>query len=81
MNIVDPEVDEWVLVLYDDKQYPGIVMSKLNDSFEVTVMVPAGSYWKWPSPKDVLFYNKKDILKKLQKPIPVNNRGHFSFDF
>lgn len=71
---------EWVLVEYDGKFYPGEVISKINDSYSVNVMIPAGKNWKWPKNPDKFFYKKENIVKKLSFPSLVNSRNHFFFD-
>ena len=77
--IVDITVGQWVLVQYENFEYPGEVLQNNEDEAEVSVMLPAGTHWKWPEPRDILYYKKENIVKVISKPSPVNNRGHFSF--
>ncbi len=35
-------IGEWVLVEYEAKFYPGEIIEKMNDSYCVNVMIPAG---------------------------------------
>ena len=47
--------------------------------YQVSVMEKAGKHWKWPNPKDNIFYPKKSLIVKLDKPDVANNRGHYKF--
>lgn len=38
-------------------------------------MQPSGLNWKWPSPDDILWYDEKDIVQKIEEPKIVNKRG------
>lgn len=31
------------------------------------------SLWKWPAIPDQIWYSEKDIVKKIEQPIPVNS--------
>ena len=74
------EVKDWVMVEYDQVGYPGEVVAKEeSDDFKVSVMIPAGNHWKWPNPRDAIFYKRSQIVCKLNKPVPINSRGHFNF--
>jgi len=37
----------------------------IGNDYEVTLMVPAGKYWNWPSKEDRIFYER---LKRLKTP-------------
>ncbi|KAG8177823.1 hypothetical protein JTE90_021155 [Oedothorax gibbosus] len=71
-------VGDWCQVTYD-KLYPGEIKAKAEGEYLVSVMVPAGSYWKWPSKKDEILYPEECIIKRLDPPTVVNARGHFQF--
>ena len=75
-------VGDWVVVEYDHVAYPGEV-SAIEHATEynnnVSVMVRAGRYWKWPTPKDTIYYRREQIMRTLKKPVPINSRGHFKF--
>jgi len=75
----DVEVKDWCLVEYDNELFPGEVISKIGENYEVSVMVKSGGYWKWPAKEDKIFYTKDTIKKRLEVPIPVNRRGLYKF--
>ena len=82
-NVIDVcgiNVGEWVVVEYDGKKYPGKVTSKGEAGLQVSVMKPCfPSGWSWPSQKDEIYYNHNDIIKRIDPPIPKNNRGQWKF--
>jgi len=57
----------------------GEIDSVVGNDYEVSVMVPAGAHWKWPTKEDKIFYNGTQLKRKLAQPTLVNARGHFSF--
>lgn len=74
-------VDDWFLVEYEGKQFPGEVIAVHGEEageYQVSVMERVGRYWKWPAQKDAIFYMEK-MVAKLDAPEVVNNRGHFKF--
>ena len=73
-------VKDWVVVRYDEKAYPGEIVKVVEDSYEVSVMHQKFGVWKWPARPDCILYEKKDIVKKINEPIPVGRRGEFTFD-
>jgi len=44
----------------------GEIKKIIGNDYEVTVMVPAGKYWKWPSKEDRIFYERLKRLKLFQ---------------
>ncbi|KAG1668796.1 Dipeptidyl peptidase 8 [Nymphon striatum] len=75
----DIRVGDWCAVEYERFSYPGEVKQIEGSDYKVSVMIPAGKNWKWPTCPDEIFYRKEKILTRLQPPCIVNNRGHFSF--
>ena len=57
-----------------------VCRSLQNDEHEVSVMVKAGKYWKWPLREDKIYYEKQNVRKKLTAPKVVSACGHFTFD-
>jgi len=49
----------------------GEIKKIIGNDYEVTVMVPAGSYWKWPSKEDRIFYERAHLMKKLSAPVVI----------
>ena len=74
-------MDDWWAVEYCGKVYPGIVTEIQNKNFEVCAMVRDGSYWKWPSQDDKIFYERKQMKKMLQPPVMVNARNYWGATF
>ncbi|XP_055377922.1 uncharacterized protein LOC129609824 [Condylostylus longicornis] len=74
-------VSDYVIVLYEEEKYPGIILSIENDqNFKVKTMTMSGTNWRWPEKDDILVYQKKDIIKKLNHPLLLNSRGVYSFN-
>ena len=36
--------------------------------------------WCWPTSKDILWYSRCNVIKKVDQPIPVNARGLFTVE-
>ena len=65
-NIV---IGDWIVVKINGNHFPGEVLRKRGDDCEVNVMIPAGkTCWKWPHVKDCIFYEPKNIFKKINSP-------------
>nr|CAD7392481.1 unnamed protein product [Timema cristinae] len=58
---------DWVAVEYDDKVYPGVIVTTLHDGIEVNTMGPTENRrdYKWPFRKDELFYAYDKKLTRL----------------
>jgi len=69
----------WVVVKCDDDEFPGEITSIDGDDIEVNAMTRSAKTWKWPTPEDKLFYNKKDVLRIITPPTVAGNRGQFRF--
>ena len=51
---------------YNNVRYPGEVTNIKVEYIQVNVMVPAGKHtWKWLEHADFIFYQSKNILKKI----------------
>ena len=61
--------------------YHGIVLKIQNKNFEVGAMIRDDSYLKWPSQEDTIFYERKQMKKKLQPPVMVNARNYWGATF
>ena len=76
----NPSIGDWYTVEYEGRMYPGEVIAVGHENdYQVSVMEQAGKYWKWPNPRDVIFYLREKMSKKLDAPAIANNRGHFKF--
>jgi len=56
--------------------FPGEIRSLQGDDDEVSLMVKAGKYWKWPHLEDTIFFQKQNVLKKLNASKVVSSRVH-----
>ncbi|XP_074040040.1 uncharacterized protein [Leptinotarsa decemlineata] len=69
---------QYVIIKYEDKYYPGVILKHDYDGAEVQTMESAGiNSWKWPVKEDVLYYFKEDIILTIKEPQLKNNRGCF----
>lgn len=52
-----------------------------DENVKVSVMVPTGppDHFKWPLKPDCIFYSREDVLREINPPQVVNNRGLFKF--
>ena len=74
--------NDWVLVQYDQKTYPGIVTAVLGSDIEVSVMEMSGttgSFWKWPLKEDKILYTTDNVLCHIEPPEVVGSRGQYAF--
>ncbi|KAG8314155.1 hypothetical protein J6590_098818 [Homalodisca vitripennis] len=72
------EEGKFVVVTWNGKQFPGLVMSVLDTGAIVDCMQPTPRYWKWPNEKDLLFYKWSDIVQLINPP-KLLKRGLFSW--
>lgn len=50
-----------------------------NDEYKISSMVKSGILdWKWPDHADMMWYEKEDIVKRINPPVQKNDRGIFS---
>ena len=81
MHTLDVELGQWVVVVYDWNEYPREVTSISDtDSVQVNVMHKSGSGWKWPQTKDMIFYDKNDIVHTINPPLAAGHREQFIFN-
>ena len=55
---VNVEVKDWVMVEYNQVAYPG------------EVVVKEGNHWKWPNPRDTIFYKSSQIYSETPRACP-----------
>ena len=74
-------VGDWVLVTYDGdgQAYPGEITYVDEMQVRINVMEKAGGNFKWPKHEDNIYYTYENIIKPLNPPIVVGNRGQFKF--
>lgn len=77
-NILISDLNVGEFVLYNEKEFPGVITEICEDGAYVSCMEFGRKCWKWPTHKDVLFYDSKDIVRKIDPPTLVSKRGFFS---
>ena len=75
---------DWVAVVYEGKEYRGIVTNVAGEGtareVEVSVMHPIlGGCFKWPAKEDKVYYPFDKVLCKTVPPVPAGSRGQFQF--
>lgn len=79
VDIVEKEdlLNEYVVVVYDGKPYPGVVVDVDAEELKVKCMHRIGqNRFFWPPRDDVCWYKYDDILTKIPSPSPVTGRHH-----
>ena len=73
------EINSYVIVLYEEECYPGIIEAVTKESVYVNVMTKSKfGNWRWPQTPDKLWYNKEtDIMQVINPPQRINSRGIF----
>ncbi|KAG5898611.1 hypothetical protein JTB14_020987 [Gonioctena quinquepunctata] len=65
----DMKENSYVVVCYDNQYYPGIIVELDEDDVRVKTMVKSGSTgWKWPTPDDVIWYSRSDLMEIIEQP-------------
>ena len=75
-------VGSFCLVSYDQKLYPGEILSIDDSQFEIKTMnsaKPGMNRFMWPTTPDILWYMADDIYAQIEPPIPLSKRI-FSLD-
>ena len=67
-------VSDWCVVEYDNQLFPGEIQTVVGEKYEVSAMIKAGRFWKWPAQEDRILYLRDQIVKGLNPPILVNAR-------
>ena len=73
-------LDRHVIVMYNEKPYPGLVLNVDTDDVSVRCMHRVGqNRFYWPSTEDVCWYNKDQIVAVIPPPTSVTSR-HMQID-
>ena len=71
-------IGDWILVNYDGQKFPGEVTNIIGLYFEVNVVHKnLGAFCKWPQKEDKIFYQKENIIEKLDVPEVAGSGGQF----
>ena len=76
---LEVNIGDWVLVKYDGADFPGEVTSIVGFDYEVNVMHKCGAFWKCLLTKDRIFYDRKNVVKKLEPPEVAGTYVQFTF--
>ncbi|GBL72854.1 hypothetical protein AVEN_128052-1 [Araneus ventricosus] len=62
---------EWIIVKYENEIYSQVILEIDGKSVKATVMEPTGNgKFKWPMKEDIHDYPIRDIVKKIEPPVP-----------
>ena len=59
------EVAKYVIVIYEDEYFPGLVTEIVASDVKVKTMVPCLGRWSWPK-NDEIYYMMDNVIKRLQ---------------
>lgn len=77
-NEPETKVNDYVVVIYEQEQYPGIITEVKDNGVKVKAMCKSGpNHWKWPKVNDEIWYGFQEIIKKIGPPVQVNKRNVF----
>ena len=65
-------VGQWMLVTYENNQFPGEILSTSATHAVVKDMEKFGGFFHWPRTDDILPYPFEDITKTLEPPQPCS---------
>ncbi len=74
-DISDWDVDDYVVVRYNQSWYSGIITESLDDgTFRISCMEFVNKFerdnkFRWPIRKDEKTYEREDMIWKLEKPV------------
>ncbi|CAI6351500.1 unnamed protein product [Macrosiphum euphorbiae] len=64
----------FVIVEYEEEYFPGEIMKKKANEYQVRVMCMSGLNWKWPEKEDICWYKKEYVMQSIMPPKLVNAR-------
>lgn len=73
-----PTIGQHVIFLYEGEYFPGTITEIRPEEAKISSMQKSVKSWKWPDPKDEIFYPFDDIIRRIKPPKPINRRGLFS---
>ena len=66
-----------MIIQYVGYLYPDVIESYNESGASISAMAKSLKSWKWPSTKDELFYEWKDIIGGIDPPKLLNKRVFF----
>ncbi|CAB3251132.1 unnamed protein product [Arctia plantaginis] len=69
------EKESFVVVKYDEKLYPGLIIDFDEKGATVDAMTKSLKSWKWPQKKDINLYEWENVLGSIDPPKVISRRG------
>lgn len=60
-------IDEFVVIKYNDKYYPGKILNVAETEATVSSMEKFGRLWKWPKKPDILNYQWDSVVSHIEE--------------
>jgi len=76
---LEVNVSDWLLVNYYGADFPGEITNIVGFDYKVNVMHKCGAFWKWPLTEDRIFYDRRNVVKKLEPPEVAGTHGQCTF--
>lgn len=73
----DLKVGCYVLVEYEAELFPGVITCIMDKWITVKAMEKCKGGWRWPEKDDVIDYERDKVVRMINFPVPINNRGTF----
>ena len=80
MPLSDLQVGDWVLVVYDDIPYPGMVKEYQGDEriLVKTMRQKGNNCFNWPHTEDVAWYTSDAVRARISSPAKKQRARHFN---
>ncbi|CAH2103358.1 unnamed protein product [Euphydryas editha] len=69
---------QYVVFKYEGELFPGVITKMNKKGAVISSMKRSLKNWKWPQPKDELFYTWKDVLGGINPPKKIGRREFYS---
>ena len=68
-------IGDFVICRYEGEVFLGVVAATFLDGNKATIeaMQKCIGGWRWSEKDDEIDYLKRDILKRIKCPVPINN--------
>ncbi|KAL4131310.1 hypothetical protein QTP88_008642 [Uroleucon formosanum] len=73
---VNYNVDDFVIVKFDNNMFPGRIIAISVNSATVDCMEKLSKSWRWPTKMDCIHYKWGDVIRKI-KPLILGKRNFF----
>lgn len=71
---------DYVIVIYKNKRYPGLVTDMDKEEYEISTMEQKQGMkhrWRWPNVPDKIWYKYNNIVKKIPEPSAGGSDSYF----